>query len=114
MSTGYLVNGSCYSSLSDATDIYFSAIPATVAFNATAGTTLVDYFVYNSGWKIRSYSISAAGVWSSRSADTSVGMPSFASCVVEQDFLDGMTVGWAVALVLVIAWGARLVRRKSS
>lgn len=110
MATGAQYAGRCYSSQPDAVDAYYtSSVP-----HITAGST--SYYVYvtkvNGNWlSVTSYK-NWSGNWIA-GTPVNLSAPTFPVCDPYEQFFDGMTVGWAVAGVMAIAWGAREIRRRA-
>ena len=107
MAAGYQFQGRCYESLSDANDAFFGASGPSVTAGST--TYLTRYDKVSGVWKAVTEKYSASG---SPVAVATVTLSSvqFASCDSSTSILDGVAVGWAVAAVLVLVWGARRVR----
>lgn len=106
---GALFNAHCYATVADASSAYYGWQP----MQQTAGTTSYRNYYKWSGtvWQHIGESISSTGVVTQRWAVTAaqVGFP---MCNESESFNDGITLGWAVAGVMVVAWGWRIVRRQ--
>jgi len=104
---GYLVGNRCYGSAGEATDAYYSTTRPAL----TPGTTTYEsyYSVVSGSWQQCRSQITALGV---RSGNVCVPTASlaFKECAPEGYFADGLILGWAVAGVLVVAWGFVKVR----
>ena len=109
MATGWLYQSACYGSSSDVLAAYYNNVP--IAHTAGA-TSYRNYYTLATGtWSYRQESIASNGTVTTRSTTAAVN-PTFPSCQTEQTFLDGLAVGWAIAGVLAMAFGGRLVRRQ--
>jgi len=98
--TGAIYGVKCYPSQSDALDAYYSQVaPA----QAPGTTSYVSEFVKVSGvWNIRQYSVSSTGVWTTRST-TAAPVVTFPTCDPSEAFMDGVSIGWGVAIAMVAA-----------
>jgi hypothetical protein len=106
--TGSLYQRVCYSSSADAVTAYFGDQPA---YQTVGTTSYLNMFVNQTGvWKIVQYSISATGVYTTRST-TNATVPTFPTCDPAQGYLDGMTIGWGITLAMVTVFCAVQIRR---
>lgn len=110
MATGYLVQGVCYASQSDAADAYFSAVP--VALTAGPVTYRSYYEKVSGAWRLKTVALDSASVTTDVS-NAVVVVPGFPSCDPTANYFDGLAVGWSVVALMVAAWGAAKVRRQA-
>jgi len=107
---GSLVNGKCYASPQSANDAYFGAMTPVVQVAGSA--TYYTYYTNISGtWVMVRDNISSGGTKGSWT-NVTMPVPIFPSCT-DDAFVDGMTVGWGIALVIVMAWGFKMMRRQA-
>lgn len=107
MAAGYQFQGRCYESLSDANDAFFGSAAPAIAAGST--TYLTRYDKVSGVWKAVTEKYSASGS-PQAVATATLNQAQFASCDSATGILDGVAVGWLVAAVLVVAWGARRLR----
>ena len=103
MATGTTFGGRCFASDAEAVDAYYSAVPPNVVSGVTS---YMVQFVKDAGiWKTQSFSRTGINPWVLESMQIAP-VPMFASCDgSDQQFADGLGVGWAIVGVVVIAWG---------
>jgi len=107
MATGFLAQGVCYASSSDAADALFSSGSPSVVPGAT---TYTAWFEKAGGvWQLHRQSI-AGGVVTDLGATAQVA-PTFPGCDPTENFFDGLAVGWAVVALMAAAWGWLQIRR---
>lgn len=102
---GALYGGRCFDTATDAAAAMWSGAAPVVG---TGSPPVVSIVEYASGWQVSSYQ---GGVLLASQALPSVG---FSECDVSASALDGVALGWAVALVWVAAWGVSVLRRPLS
>lgn len=108
MATGYLYGSKCFASVSDAADAFFQG--GSPSFSS-GSTSYLSWFEKVSGvWQIKRQSIASNGVITTLSESVAT-VPNFPTCDTTESFADGMTVGWGVATVMVIAWCFMMVRK---
>lgn len=97
---GALFNGICYDTASDATHAAYSATPPAITPGAI---TTVEYT--GSGWQIVTRTDGAG--------TTSASLPvlSFAECDPLDSLVDGIALGWLVAVVWLVAFAFVAYRR---
>ena len=105
---GALVNGKCFTSNALAADDFFSSKESSY----TPGTTSYHaWFEKVSGvWQIKRQSISSTGVITNLTASNAT-VPTFPTCSETETFTDGLSLGWLVATVIVMAWGLAQIRK---
>lgn len=99
---GALYGGRCFDTATDAAAAMWSGAAPVISAGSPPVVSVVEYA---SGWQVSSYQ---SGVLLSSVAVPTVG---FASCDVAGSALDGLALGWLVALVWVAAWGLSMLRR---
>lgn len=99
---GALYAGRCYDTATDAAAAMWSGAAPVVG---TGSPPVVSVVEYGTGWQVSSYQ---GGALLGTQALPSVG---FATCDVAGSTLDGLALGWAVALVWVAAWAISVLRR---
>lgn len=107
---GALFQNVCYATNSNAADAFFMA----EGVSYTAGSTSYQsWFEKNTSgvWQIKRQSISSTGVITNLTTSNAT-VPTFPACDPTESFFDGMTVGWGIALVMVIAWGFDQMKRQ--
>lgn len=108
--TGSSFEGICYAAPSEAVDAYYSASQPALTSGATSYLT---EFVKESGiWRAKNWSVSTTGVSTLR-WNVAAPVPTFEPCDPAQNFLDGMELGWGIALCLVIASAYKLMQKAS-
>lgn len=109
--TGAIYGEKCYDSQALALDSYYSKVAPAM----TSGTTsYVNEFVKEAGvWKIKQYSVSSTGVWTTRST-TAAPVITFPSCDPTASFMDGITIGWGIAAAMVAASALVVMKRATS
>jgi hypothetical protein len=98
----------CFSTNAVAVDAYYSA--ALPSYTAGATSYLSEFVNVGGVWKIDRKSISSTGVITNLT-QSNAPIPTFPSCDEAAPFVDGVTVGWGIATVIVAAWAAAQVRR---
>lgn len=108
MATGSLAGGVCYENVSLATDSYFAGL-SPVSYYTSAGDLITTSYVQVSGvWNAQQTDLSAAGAFSIIYT-VAAPVPSFAPCYApSESFADGVTIGWALALVFGVVFFARI------
>jgi hypothetical protein len=102
---GSLVFDKCYPSTGAAADAFFLSKGPVLSSGSVAWFEKVGGV-----WLIKRQLISDdTGVTNLPSSLASI--PSFPECVVMQSFTDGVQVGWAIAIVMLAAYGMVMVRR---
>lgn len=108
MATGYLFKDICYPTLAGATSAHWSDTPAAI----TAGSTsyLVDVSFNGSQWVAKRYTISSSGTLT---LNTTTNLPAvaFETCDTQEKFMDGMTIGWGIAVAMVVAVALMQMKR---
>lgn len=109
MAAGFLFNNICYPTLSAATSAHWSANPVSM----TAGTTsyISDMVWSGTAWVINKYTMTTAGVLTLNST-TNAPVLAFEACDTKTDFLDGMTLGWGVAVAMVAAFAIKFLAER--
>lgn len=107
--------GTCYATGHMAQDVYFSGIPPYYS-NVLGATSLIQfkYIPLNGVWQFQKTTINATTSQQTINVTLPAPIPSFRNCTLPNDpltnFTDGMTLGWGVATVMIIA--ALIVRIK--
>jgi hypothetical protein len=106
--TGSLYNGKCYADSASATVALYVS-PAFMNFsNGSTGYFTTPSFsgstVNIQGWTLTS------GSYAYRYT-TGLPTPTFPPCDPAADFKDGVTIGWGIALAMVVAFGIRMLQR---
>jgi hypothetical protein len=105
---GALNNGYCYATTSDAADNHFSG--AGPAFTA-GSTSYQQWYEKVAGvWVIKRQSIASNGSITNL-ANSNATIPVFAPCDENQNFFDGLTLGWGVAAAMVAAFAVKFIAR---
>jgi len=101
VAAGFLHQGVCYSTMSDATAAHWSQNPAFI----TAGSTsyIADVVWSGTAWVVKKYTLSSAGALTLNSTTNAPAL-TFPTCDTFDTFKDGMTLGWGVALAMICAW----------
>ena len=108
MATGALVGARCFASAQEATDAVYSAAPVS---QAVGPTTYVSEFVMSSGsWVVRRSVVAQDGTVTTMQ-DAAAPVLSFPACDTTAQFMDGMTVGWAITAAMVAAWCAVFLKK---
>ena len=98
--TGAIFEGRCLASPGDAIDAFYSNMAPALTSGTTSYLTVADD---SSGiWKLNVYSIDGSGnktLYSTVNAPT----PTFAACDPTEQFTDGVTVGWGIAAIIIVA-----------
>lgn len=105
---GSLFDGKCYTTASQAADAFFlSKEPSYTA----GATSYLSYFEKPADtWLIVRKSIASNGTITNLTSSTAP-VPTFPACDPLETFVDGQTVGWMIAGVLVLVWGLNLIRK---
>ncbi|MGC3965319.1 MAG: hypothetical protein QM803_18930 [Rhodocyclaceae bacterium] len=100
---GALHAGRCFASVSDAASAYWSGVGPVVSSGSPPILSTVERD--GEGWLL----VARQG----GAVLSSVGVPSvqFAECNPGDAFIDGVTLGWAVAGVWAAVWGVMYLRR---
>jgi hypothetical protein len=108
MAAGFLYQGQCYATLSDATAAHWSENPA--AFLPGSTSYIIDIGFSGTAWQIKKYTLASNGTLT---LNTTTNLPAltFPTCETSQNFTDGMELGWGVAAALVAAWLVKILRR---
>ncbi len=107
---GSLVGSHCFASNSDAVDAWFSQQGDSFTSDVTS---FHSWFEKVGGvWNIKRESISSSGVVTSLTSSVAT-VPTFPSCNETERFTDGVTLGWGIATVMVMAWCFSMVRRQA-
>lgn len=103
---GSLVGSYCYQSSAEALDGYYSAKEPSF----TAGSTsYLSYFEKVAGvWTIVRKSIASNGNVTSLTSSTAPAVE-FPACDPAGNFLDGMTIGWAIAAAMVSVYAIKFL-----
>ncbi len=104
---GYLVGNRCFGSIGEASDSYYSTTRPAL----TPGSVTYEsyYSVVSGGWKQCRSQISSTGVRSGNACVATASLQ-FQECSPASYFADGVVLGWAVAGVLIAAWGFVKIR----
>lgn len=108
---GFLVGQKCFSTNADAADAFFSSKEPSYTAGATSYQSWYEKSV-SGVWQIKRQAIASGGSISNL-ATSNATVPTFPACDETAMFVDGMTVGWLLAGVLVLAWGLRKVREQA-
>lgn len=108
MTPGYLFNGQCYSTSSEAVDAALSS--GSPALSAGATSYLAWFEKVSGVWYVRRQTISTGGAVTDLGT-TAIDVPAFPSCDVTGQFFDGVTMGWGIATAMVMAWGFSKIRQ---
>lgn len=105
---GALFKQNCYASNSEALDAFYSGFSVV----HTAGrTSYREWYEKPSGtWLLKRQSIASDGTVTDLSSSVAPVL-SFPTCNVGEEFLDGMTVGWGIALAMLLAWSWKLMEK---
>lgn len=114
MATGWFNNGICYSSLSEAINTHFQAIPPTIS-TTTNSQSVHQFQLQTSGiWNSVHYTQATNGSRTNQWTVPTIN-PFFPSCQTPNDpstsFLSGIELGWSVSVVVVIAYCVMRLRR---
>lgn len=108
MAAGFLYKSQCFATLSDATAARWSDVQAQM----TPGTTsyITDIQWSGTAWQMKRYTLSSTGALT---LNTSTNMPvlAFPVCQTDQNFDDGMLMGWGVAAAMVAAFAIKFIAR---
>lgn len=107
---GSLVNGKCFTSNALASDEFFTSKDP--SFTAGATSYLSWFEKVGTVWQIKRQSISSTGVVTTLTSSNAT-VPTFPVCDETGTFNDGLALGWLVAFVMVLAWGAAEVRKRA-
>lgn len=114
MATGWFNNGICYELQAQAINTHFQAIPPTI-LTTTTTQSVHQFQLQSSGiWNSVHYTQSSNGA---RTTQWSVPTPNpfFPSCTTPNDpttsFINGVELGWAVSVVIVVAYCIMRLRR---
>ncbi|MDD5299925.1 MAG: hypothetical protein PHD65_05450 [Gallionella sp.] len=106
------MSGVCYETVALAQDAYFSGLPVQSSLTAS-GVLLTTQHVKdaNSVWNIKQVSTDTVGV-QTVVYQVVVSPPSFPACYSPfESFSDGVTIGWAVAAMLVVILFVRVCKQ---
>lgn len=105
---GSLVNSKCFASNALAADDWFSGKDPSF----TAGSTsYLSWFEKVGGvWQIKRQSIASNGTITNLTSSNAT-VPTFTACDETEQFVDGVTMGWGVALAIFAAWAIKYMRR---
>lgn len=107
---GALLGTICYPSQADAVNAYFSGKGPSFTVGETS---FISWYEQVSGvWKIKRQSISSTGVVTNLTESIAT-LPTFPTCDETATFTDGLTVGWGIATVMVLAWGFSKIRQQA-
>ena len=109
---GYLRGTVCYSTFAEWEDAVYGAIPPTY----TPGSTSYEGFFQKDstlGWRYCRAALSSTAVRSGLSCGAvPVSSTGVATCAPEAAFLDGAALGFGVAAVILVVWGAVVLARQ--
>lgn len=105
---GYRVGERCFATNTDAADFWFSGKDPSY----TAGeTSYVSWFErVGTVWQIKRQSISSTGAITNL-ASANATVPTFSACDVSEQFMDGFTIGWAIAGAMVAAYAVKFIAK---
>lgn len=105
---GSRVGDRCFDTVSEASDQFFSS----QAVGHSAGvTSYLSWFEKVGGvWYLKRESVASNGAVTSLGSSGAT-VPVFPACSVTDQFFDGMTIGWAVAGAMLLAYGVKLLAR---
>lgn len=100
---GALHAGRCFDTATDAATAYWSGAGPVLSTGSPLAVSTVEFD--GAAWQVvtREEGVTVA-VWPAP-------VPMFAQCDVVESVADGMALGWAVAAVLLAAWGVRYLGR---
>lgn len=107
--TGYIVGGKCHATQAAADAAMFSSVPPAYT---SGGVTYETKHVWDGiaeSWKLRSYSIDAAGLSTLQWEKTVAAV--VPRCDPTADFLDGMALGWAIVGAVVAVAMIKAIQR---
>jgi hypothetical protein len=109
---GHEYQGTCYASEPQALDAYFG-VHAPVVFEDAAGISLYQYALVSGNWIFQKSLISLAGTETIQ-YQMQPAYPTFSACDALNDktaqFTEGMLLGSAVAVTMVLCWCIRAIR----
>lgn len=109
---GYLAGNRCYETFAAWQDAVYSQIPPVHTPGATSYEINWQYQA-GVGWASCRSQISSTGVRSANACTSvAVGVPAVQTCSVATYFLDGASIGFGVAAVLVSVWAWVRLRRE--
>jgi len=108
MAAGFLFKGVCYPSLATATSAHWSETPSAILPGTTSYIT--DTVWSGTAWVVKRYTLSSTGTLTLNSTTTAPTL-TFETCNTQENFLDGLTLGWGVALAMVCAFAIRIQQR---
>lgn len=101
-------NSTCYDSNAEAVSAYYSAMPV---YFTSGATSYRSWYEQTAGvWQLKRQSIASNGTVTNLTT-TNAPVPVFPVCDPAENFLDGMTVGWAIAAACIAVWSFNLMRR---
>jgi hypothetical protein len=98
---GALFDGRCFDTAAEAAAAMWSGASPVISAGSPPFVSVVEF---GSGWQVSTYQ---SGSLVSVQALPSVA---FASCDVSASLLDGVALGWLVALVWAAVWGISVLR----
>lgn len=106
---GSLLGNVCFETNAQAVDAYYSGREVM----QTAGSTSYrQWYEKEVGvWVLKRQSIASNGAVTNL-ANSTAPVPVFPVCDPQQSFTDGIALGWLLVGVMVLAWGAVMVRRQ--
>lgn len=106
MPAGAYFHGVCYPTTAQAEDAFFGSVGPALT---SGSVSYLSWYEKNTVWQQRRQSIASNGVVTDLGAINAT-LPAFATCDPTESFFDGMTLGWGLAAVMVIAWCIRKMR----
>lgn len=106
---GALLGDKCFETNAQAVDAFYSSKEPSY----TAGATSYQqwYEKVNGVWVVKRQSIASGGAVTNL-ANANAPVPVFPVCDERGTFTDGIALGWLLVGVMVLAWGAVMVRRQ--
>lgn len=107
---GALLGAVCHPSNAVAANVYFSGSAPVLS---AGSPTYVAWFEQVSGvWNLRRQAVQGDGTVQ-QMPDTVAVVPIFPGCDQNEQFNDGMLMGWGIAALMVMAWGWSKVRQQA-
>lgn len=107
---GFMVRDKCFAQWSDASNYYFSTFPEHQQAEG-AGFLRVSHFFDGVQWMRQTTHFDAQGVAQSQQSSVVSPVQGVSGCDPSGAFLDGMTIGWMVAVALVAASAIKMMRK---
>ena len=105
---GSLFQTKCYSSNSEAADVYYSSQPIVVVPGETM--YMAQYSKVGTNWNVAQYTKTGTSNWTLQSTKP-VPFPAFPECNPSESFNDGMVIGWGIAAAMIAVWSVTHIRK---